>query len=165
MILGKKRRPKRASIIYTDEGRVRRHIIPLLGTRRVKDITAADVTRFMRDVASGKTKADQKTKKRGRSIVRGGIGTGTRTVGLLGAILTYARESGIIDVNAAHGIRKAADQKRTRRLSEDEYRLLGKLLKKASQDNQLATAAEMGKAIALTGCRRGEIINLIWPCG
>ena len=163
LILGKKRRPKKASTIYTDEGRIRRHIIPLLGTRRVKDITAADVTRFMRDVASGKTKADQKTKKRGRSIVRGGIGTGTRTVGLLGAILTYARESGIIDANPAHGIRKAADQKRTRRLSEDEYRLLGKLLKKASQDDQLATAAEMGKAIALTGCRRGEIINLIWP--
>jgi integrase len=163
LILGKKRRPKKASTIYTDEGRIRRHIIPLLGTRRVKDITAADVMRFMRDVASGKTKTDQKTRKRGRAIVRGGIGTGTRTVGLLGAILTYARENGIIDINPAHGIRKAADQKRTRRLSEDEYRLFGNLLRKAAQDDQLATAAQMARAIALTGCRRGEIINLIWP--
>jgi integrase len=163
LILGKKLRPKKASTLYTDEGRIRRHIIPLLGARRVKDITAADVTRFMRDVASGKTKVDQKTRKRGRSIVRGGIGTGTRTVGLLGAVLTYARENGIIDANPAHGIRKAADQKRTRRLSEDEYRLLGKLLRKAAVDDQLATAAEMAQAIALTGCRRGEIINLIWP--
>lgn len=163
LILGKKRRPKKASTIYTDEGRIRRHIIPLLGTRRVKDITAADVTRFMRDVASGKTKIDQKTRKRGRSIVRGGIGTGTRTVGLLGAILTYARENGIIDANPAHGIRKVADQKRTRRLSEEEYRLLGKLLRKAAVDDQLATAADIARAIALTGCRRGEIIGLIWP--
>lgn len=126
LILGKKRRPKKASTIYTDEGRIRRHIIPLLGTRRVKDLTSADVIRFMRDVASGKTKTDQKTKKRGQSIVRGGIGTGTRTVGMLGAILTYAREQGIIEANPAHGIRKPAYQKRTRRLSEDEYRLLGK---------------------------------------
>lgn len=163
LILGKKRRPKKASTIYTDEGRIRRHIIPLLGTRRVRDITTADVTRFMRDVASGKTKIDQKTRKRGRSIVRGGIGTGTRTVGLLGAILTYARENGIIDANPAHGIRKAADQKRTRRLSEDEYRFLGKLLRKAAVDDQLATAADIARAIALTGCRRGEIIGLIWP--
>jgi integrase len=163
LILGKKRRPKKASTIYTDEGRIRRHIIPLLGSRRVKDITAGDVTRFMRDVASGKTKTDQKTRKRGRAIVRGGIGTGTRTVGLLGAVLTYARENGIIETNPAHGIRKAADQKRTRRLSEDEYRLLGKLIRTAADDDQLATAAEMARAIALTGCRRGEIINLIWP--
>jgi integrase len=163
LILGKKRRPKKASTIYTDEGRIRRHIIPLLGSRRVKDITAGDVIRFMRDVASGKTKTDQKTRKRGRAIVRGGIGTGTRTVGLLGAVLTYARENGIIETNPAHGVRKAADQKRTRRLSEDEYRLLGKLIRKAADDDQLATAAEMAKTIALTGCRRGEIINLIWP--
>lgn len=163
LILGKKRRPKKASTIYTDEGRVKRHIIPLLGTRRVKDITSADVTRFMRDVGSGKTKANQKTRKHGRAIVRGGIGTGTRTVGLLGAIFTYARENGIIESNPAHGVRKAADQKRSRRLSEDEYRMLGQLLRKAAEDEQFATAAEMARAIALTGCRRGEIINLIWP--
>jgi len=163
LILGKKRRPKKLSTIYTDEGRIRRHIIPLLGTRRVKDLSAADVTRFMRDVASGKTKTNVKTCKHGRAIVRGGIGTGTRTLGLLGALLTYARENGVIETNPAHGIRKAADQKRTRRLSDDEYRLLGKLLRSAAEDNQLATAADVARAIALTGCRRGEILNLIWP--
>ena len=53
--------------------------------------------------ASGKTKTDQKTRKRGRAIVRGGIGTGTRTVGMLGAVLTYARENGIIETNPAPG--------------------------------------------------------------
>jgi integrase len=162
LILGKKRRPKKATTIYTDEGRINRHIIPLLGARRVKDLIAADITCFMRDVASGKTKATQKTRKHGRAIVRGGIGTGTRTVGLLGAILSYARENGIIERNPAHGIRKAADQKRNRRLAEDEYRLLGQLLHKAANHDQLATAAEMARTIALTGCRRGEIINLDW---
>lgn len=60
------------------------------------------------------------------------------------------------------GIRKAADKKRTRRLSEDEYRVLGELLRKAAQDDQLATAAGMARVIALTGCRRGEIMNLTW---
>ncbi|MBG6204690.1 integrase [Labrenzia sp. EL_13] len=162
LILGKKRRPKKDSTIYTDEGRIKRHIIPLLGTRRVKDLTSADITRFLRDVAAGRTKMTEKTKKYGRTIVRGGIGTGTRTLGLLGAILTYARENGIIETNPAHGIRKAADQKRNRRLSEDEYRLLGQLLRDAEQDNQLSTAVSMINALALTGCRRGEIINLDW---
>ncbi len=162
LILGKKRRPKKESTIYTDEGRIKRHIIPLLGTRRVKDLTSADITRFMRDVAVGRTKMTEKTKKYGRTIVRGGIGTGTRTLGLLGAILTYARENGIIETNPAHGIRKAADQKRNRRLSEDEYRLLGQLLRDADHNDQLSTAATMIRALALTGCQRGEIINLDW---
>ncbi len=162
LILGKKRRPKKASTIYTDEGRIKRHIVPLLGSRRVKDLTSADVTRFMRDVASGKTKASEKTRKRGRAIVRGGIGAGTRTVGLLGAILTYARENGVIEGNPVHGIRKAADNKKERRLSDDEYRLLGRLLQQAAQDDQLATAAEITRTLALTGCRRGEIMNLDW---
>lgn len=162
LILGKKQRPKKASTIYTDEGRIKRHIVPLLGTRRVKDLTSADVTQFMRDIASGKTKADVKTRRRGRAIVRGGMGTGRRTVGFLGALLTYAREAGIIESNPAHGIRKAADQKRTRRLSEDEYRLLGKLLATALADDQLQTSAKITRLLALTGCRRGEILNLTW---
>src|SRR3712207_8792691 len=76
-------------------------------------------TRYWRDWSSDVCSSDlQKTRKHGRAIVRGGIGTGTRTVGLLGAILTYARENGIIEANPAHGVRKAADQKRTRPLSE-----------------------------------------------
>ena len=162
LILGKGRRPKKASTLYTDAGRIQRHIVPLLGARKVKDISSADVTRFMRDVVTGKSAADVKTKKHGRAIVRGGTGTGTRTVGLLGSIFTYARENGWVDANPAHGIRKAADQKRDRRLSEDEYRLLGELLRQAEQAGQYATAVEMVRAIAMTGCRRGEIINLSW---
>jgi integrase len=162
LILGKKRRPKKESTIYTDEGRIRRHIIPLLGTRRVKDLATSDVVRFMRDVASGKSKADVKTKARGRAIVRGGIGTGTRTVGLLGALLTYARENGIIESNPVHGVKKASYARRTRRLSEDEYRLLGTIVRRAAADTQLRMAAEMVRTLALTGCRRGEVINLLW---
>jgi len=49
----------------------------------------------MRDVATGKTKVDVKTKKHGYAIVDGGPGTATRTVGLLGGILTFAISEGI----------------------------------------------------------------------
>ncbi|EAV43510.1 hypothetical protein SIAM614_02496 [Stappia aggregata IAM 12614] len=47
LILGKKCRPKNESTIYTDEGRIKRQFVPLLGTRWVKDLTSADITRFM----------------------------------------------------------------------------------------------------------------------
>ena len=162
LILGKGRRPKKASTLVIDKSRIQRHIIPLLGTRRVKDVTSADVTRFLREVTSGKTKVDVKTKPRGRAIVRGGAGTGTRAVGLLGGIFTYAIENGIVEKNPAHGVRKVADQVKNRRLTEQEYRLLGEIICGAAKDEQLMTAIAMVRALALTGCRRGEIINLKW---
>lgn len=58
LIPGRKQRLEKASTIYTDERRMKHHIVPLLGTPRGKDLTNADVTQFMRDIASGKMKAD-----------------------------------------------------------------------------------------------------------
>jgi integrase len=162
LIQGKRRRPKKASTLVTDKSRIERHIIPLLGTRRVKDVTSAEITRFLRDVASGKTKLDVKTKRRGRAIVRGGLGTASRAVGLLGGIFTYAVQLGIIDKNPVHGVRKFADQKKNRRLTEGEYRLLGELIRRAAEKEQYQTAVDMIRTIACTGCRRGEIVSLKW---
>jgi hypothetical protein len=67
-ILGKGNRPKKASSLYVDRGRINRHILPLLGSKRVPDLKGADINRFMADVASGKTSTVQKTRnKRGRA--------------------------------------------------------------------------------------------------
>jgi integrase len=162
LIQGKGRRPKKASTLVCDKSRINRHIVPLLGTRRVRDVTSSEVTQFLRDVARGKTKLDVKTKRRGRSIVRGGIGAATRTVSLLGGIFTYALQLGIIDRNPVHGVRKFADQKKSRRLSEGEYRLLGEILRKAVEKEQHQTPVDMIRAIACTGCRLGEIVTLKW---
>lgn len=162
LVLGKGRRPKKASTILIDKSRISRHIIPLLGTRRIKDITPSDINRFIRDVISGKTKADIKTKARGRAIVRGGAGTAARAVGLFGGILTYAIEHGIIERNPVHGVRKPADRVKTRRLSEQDYRTLGKILNSAAIDDRFQSAVPIIRLLALTGCRRGEGINLKW---
>ncbi|MBB4302131.1 hypothetical protein GGD81_001155 [Rhodobium orientis] len=163
LILGKRGRPKKATTIITDVGRIKRHIIPLLGARKVRDLTKADITQAMKDVMAGKTRMSEKTGKlRGRSIVRGGAGTAARTVSLLGGILSYAIELGVIDQNPAHGIRKPKDNINTRRLSEDEYRTLGEILRKIEEDGQYVVAAGMIRVLALTGCRRGEVINMGW---
>lgn len=115
LILGKGGRPKKPTTIVTDTGRIERHIIPLIGARRVKDLTKADINKVLKDIMAGKTRVAVKTKKlRGKAIVRGGAGTATRTVGLLGGILTYAVDAGIIEVNPAHGIKKPKDNVRNR---------------------------------------------------
>lgn len=96
LILGKGGRPKKASTIVTYTGRIERHIVPLIGTRRVKDLTKTDINKVLNDIMAGKTPVSMKTKKlRGKAIVRGGAGTATRTVGLLGGILTYAVEAAL----------------------------------------------------------------------
>ncbi len=161
-ILGKGGRPKKASTKITDLGRINRHIIPLLGRKRVTHVTKADVTAMMKDIMAGKTRTNEKTKKlRGKSIVRGGLGAASRTVGLLGGIFSYARdELGIIEINPAHGVRKPKDAVRKRRLNEEEYRTLGRILAKAAEDERYARTVDIIRLLAMSGCRRGEIIEV-----
>ena len=163
LILGKGGRPKKPSTIYTDLGRMNCHILPLVGNRRVKDFTRADANRLLKVVMAGQTRVTRKTRKlRGKSIVRGGAGTASRTIGLLGGIMTYAIEAGIIETNPVHGIKKPKDNVRQRRLSESEYRTLGQMLAEAERIDSYSTFAMVVRQIALTGCRRSEIIALKW---
>jgi integrase len=163
LILGKGGRPKKPTTIVTDTGRIHRHIIPLIGTRRVKDLVKADVNKVLKDIMAGKTRVSVKTKKlRGKAIVRGGAGTATRTVGLFCGILTYAVEAGIIEINPAHGIRKPKDNVRNRRLTEAEYRTLGDILRNAARNEKYRMTVDIIRQIALTGCRRTEMITLRW---
>ncbi len=163
-ILGKGGRPKKATTKVTDLGRINRHIIPLIGRTQVTHLTKADVTAMMKDIMAGKTRLSEKTGNlRGRSVVRGGHGAASRTVGLLGGILTYARdELGIIEINPAHGVRKPKDAVKTRRLNEGEYRALGRILNEAALDDRYTRTTEIVRLLALTGCRRSEIIGVRW---
>ncbi|GHD07734.1 tyrosine-type recombinase/integrase [Tianweitania populi] len=161
LVLGKGRKPKKATTLYIDRGRIEGHIKPLLGKKLVIDLTRADVTRFIRDVSSGKTAKVAKTDRlRGKSVVEGGAGTAARTAGLLGGILTFAVSEGVIPANPVHGVARPADGSRDRRLTADEFRALGKALDASDDEPWQVTAAIW--LLALTGCRRGEIASLRW---
>lgn len=161
LIFGKRGKPKKASTLYVDRGRANRHIIPLIGNKAVQELTTADAVRMMRDVTTGKTATDEKTGKlRGRSIVTGGAGTGSQSVTLLSAILTYAVSEGIIPFNPARGIQKPAVGKRSRRLNHAEYRALGKVL--ATADDETWQGVVGTKLFMLTGFRLSEIAGLMW---
>lgn len=177
-VLTRSGKPKKASTASTDKGRIDAHIKPLLGRHLVAALTQQDVRRFMNDVADGKTAKREKTgKKRGLSNVRGGRGGASRTVGLLGAILTFAIEKGVRKDNPVRGVRKFADGKRERRLSDAEYAALGKALAKAAerpapkphsrpdgeQRGMWEPALACIRFLALTGWRSGEAVRLKWP--
>jgi integrase len=162
LILGKGKRPKKGSTLYIDRGRIERHILPLLGSRRVRDLTTPDILRFMRDVTTGKTADDVKTGFRGRAIIEGGAGTASRTVGLLGGILSFAVSEGVIASNPVRGVKRPADNRREIRLTAEQYRALGKTVAAADVGGENPSAILAIRLLALTGCRRGEIERLQW---
>ncbi len=163
LILGKGGRPKKVSTLATDRGRIKRHILPLLGKKKVKDLTATDVTRFLRSVAVGETAGRAKTEKlRGVAIVEGGRGTATRTTGLLGGILSFALSEGIIERNPVHGVKRPADGRRLVRLDAAEYGRFGRALMAIEEAGASWQAVACLWLLALTGCRRGEIQKLKW---
>jgi integrase len=161
-VLTRRREAKRPSTILTDRGRIERHIKPLLGTMAVPAVTRTDVEAFMHDVAEGKTAARTKTKKlRGLAVVRGGKGTASRTVGLLGSIFTYAVRHHMRLENPVRGVERFADQQRLRRLSNAEYAAIGAALRKAARDREIwPPAIALTRFLLLTGWRRGEGVGL-----
>jgi len=186
LILGKRKRPKKASTVSIDRGRIARHIKPLLGNIRVVELKRDDVERFMRDVAKGKSAADVRpqqrketnghkgnkaaaagkivysdtVKTRGRAIITGGRGTATRTIGLLGSILSFAVSEGVCAVNVAHGIKTFGHGRRRMVLAPEQYRALGVAIEVAAARPDDAKAAAILRLIALTGLRRGEAVAL-----
>jgi integrase len=160
-LVARRRSPKKASTLATDRGRIERHIKPLLGRRAVASVTRSDIEAFMYDVASGKTAGKTKTKAHGLARVRGGKGTASRTLGLLGAIFAYAVRHRIRQDNPVHGIVRFADGKRERRLNDDEYKALGKALRKA-EESVWPAAIAAARFLTLTGWRTGEVIGLRW---
>lgn len=188
-VISKRGAPKKASTLVSDRGRIARHIKPLLGKKLARDVTKSDVERFLRDVAGGKTAVDVKTKKRGRAIVKGGRGTATRTVRLLGGIFSYAIRTGMCAQNPTHGVAKFADGQGARFLSTAELERLGaalreaetvgiawntkpeapgaKHLPKTDADRRTVIGPHATAAIRLlilTGCRLREVLDLQWSC-
>ena len=162
-VLTRRRAAKKASTLATDKGRINGHIRPLLGAVSVRAVTREDVETFMHSVAAGKTSKTTKTaNKGGLSIVRGGTGTASRTVGLLGAIFTYAVRHRLRADNPVHGVLRPADGRRERRLSETEYRAFGAALAAATQARIWPPAIAAARFLALTGWRSGEAIALRW---
>lgn len=169
LVLGRKGSGKKASTIYIDRGRIERHIKPLLGKHKVRDVRQPDIENLKNAVALGKTAADVRTVKYGRAIVRGGKGTATRMLGLLGSVFQWAVNNGHADFNPVRGVRRFADKQRGALLADHQYRALGAALdelaaKRTPSDQPAHHRYGLAciRFIALTGLRRGEAINLRW---
>jgi integrase len=152
----------KASTVATDRRILERHVKPLLGRRKVKSVTRADIERTRRDVAEGKTAKDEKLGFRRRSIVRGGKAVANRMVDTLASMFEFARSDGLRDDNPARGIEDYKLAKRERFLTTAEMATLGDELVAAAQRGDNPSAIAALRLLLLTGCRKNEILTLKW---
>jgi integrase len=150
------------STVRNHESRIRCHIKPLLGTRRVRDIGRGDIERFQQAVADGRTAHDLRTGPRGRSIVTGGKGAARLTMMLLSAIFSFAISRGLRQDNPCVGVARFKPGRFERFLSAVELVRLGQALSAALEAGANPTAIAAIRLLAITGMRRGEALRLRW---
>ncbi|MGH7119135.1 MAG: tyrosine-type recombinase/integrase [Acetobacteraceae bacterium] len=155
---------KKSLTLRSDRTRIERHLKPLLGAKRIDAIARLDVERMQRDVVAGKTAVQEpgKGERRPGAIVRGGKGVAAQCVALVSAIMTFAVERGLLEANAARGVKKAPIRKMERFLSDAEIARLAEALDaETTRTNDPYPAAAI-KLLLFTGCRRSEVTTLRW---
>ena len=140
LILGRKGNPKKPGTVALDKYRMP-HLVAHFGSRVVRHIDRADCVRCLEKLIAGKHGA-------------------ARTYGLLGGVLSYAVAQGYIEANPAHGVKKPADRRREFRLDAEGYRVLGKSLEAAEERVEVWQAVTAIWLLALTGCRKSEVLKL-----
>jgi integrase len=139
-----KKKPRSAA---EDERLLNRHVIPKLGTRKVVDITTADIAKLVNGLAGTPVIAN-----RVRALVSKMMSLATR----------WGIRSGDV-ANPAKAVEKFPEQRHERYLTVGELQALGRALTAAEKQ---ATLPWQGIAairlLLLSGCRCGEILALRW---
>lgn len=157
-ILGRNRRAIKASTLKMDRSRIETHIKPLLGARLVSGLTLRDIEGMQADIAAGKSARGRKAGRGGKST--GGSGVASRTVGTLRGLLGHAARLNIVGKNPAEGVRQLAVERRQRRLSEDELRHFGQVMRNLAAEGEHPTGLAAIRLMLLSGFRRMEVLGL-----
>jgi len=155
---------KKHSTLKADRGRIEHHLRPLLGKLRADRIVRADVEQMRNAVTAGKTaeRIESGDKRRSGSMATGGKGVAAQCVALVGALFAFAVERALCADNPARGVKKAPVRKVERFLSGAEIARLAEALDAEAQRSGNPYPSAAIKLLLLTGCRRGEIVDLRW---
>ena len=157
-LIGRNRRPIKASSLSGDRSRIALHIKPLIGNRVVSQLKLADIERLQGDIAAGRTARARKIGRGGQTA--GGIGVAARAISTLRSLLNHARRLGLIEVSPATGVRIMAPQKLKRYLSAGEIRHLGKVMTQMEREGEHPTGLAAIRVMLLTGFRRMEVLAM-----
>jgi integrase len=147
----------------TGKGQIERHLKPLLGRRLLDKLGPDDIRRTFASIRDGRTAVRVKTGPRGLARVTGGEGAARYACRLLRAAIRWAIEEKHTNHDPTAGVEFGADGEREAVLDIAQYERLFAALADMEGDSRLRPAvADALRVIALTGARRGEIIQLRW---
>lgn len=143
--------------------RLRHHAVPILGRKRVSEVTVDDINDFIRRVSKAETaKNAAGPRRRGRIKVRGGEGAARKVAADLSLVFGYAVEKGILTANPVSAARKPRPGKRYDFLSEDEFAAMAEALTALEAEGVNPVGVAVLRLFLLTGARPSEIEQLRW---
>ena len=125
---------------------VARHILPAFGRRPALAVSHREVTEFHHSLSATPVMANQ-------------------AVDTLSRIYNLAEDRGDIPEmsNPCRLVAKNRERRRERFLTDEEFRRLGRVLDEAESCKGVSVHAVAAiRLLLLTGCRKGEILNLRW---
>ncbi len=130
---------------YVERRGIEKHILPLWKRRRLDEITRTDVERLHRRMKGTPSEANH-------------------TLGRVHALYNWARARDLYDGdNPARHVRRYPEKPRERYLTTGEYDRLARVLADLEGERpHWRVAVEAIRMLALTGCRRNEILGLRW---
>jgi integrase len=123
------------------------HILPVFGDKQMDKITRAELTRWF-----DKLSFTQPV-------------TANKSLNIIGQVFNFAITQGVMERNPARDIRRNKEQKRTRFLSHQEVEHLFATMNayvEADPSPSHYQQRDIVHLLLLTGCRKGEILNLRW---
>ena len=123
-----------------------KHVLPALGGMGLQEVGGAEVTELHHGLRDTPVLAN-------------------RAVHLLSRMYTLAEAWELVPPgrNPCKALRRYRTQPRERFLAPGEYRRLGRALRQAETEDEIwPPAVAAVRLLVLTGCRRGEILNLRW---
>ncbi len=126
----------------TDVFMLNRRILPVLGKKKLRDVTRHDAVQLLNSVAAVRSQT-----------------TANRHFTCLARLLSLAHQWDFVPANVARGVKKFREQQRKERfLSPEEIRKLDAALR--AQKNAVSAGAV--RLLLWTGMRRGEATGLLW---
>jgi integrase len=147
------------STLAMDRSRIEVHVKPLIGSRGVAALTGEDLERLQNDIVAGRSAKPRREQGRG-GVARGGKGAASRTLGMLGTVLEFARRKKIIVTNPSREVEKLPDGRQTRFLAIDEIARLGAALRSLEAGGASPAGLAAIRFLLLSGCRRMEALAL-----
>ncbi|MFN0194094.1 MAG: tyrosine-type recombinase/integrase [Aestuariivirga sp.] len=154
---------KKPSSCKTDKSNIEHHVLPLLGKKKVAEVSRRDIEYLKSAIRDGKTASTLKAKRRGRSIVKGGPGVANRVVALMSKMMSCAVRWELRTDNPVLGTERYPERRKDRFLDAPEIARLLEVLRQAEQEEtETPDVIACFLLLLFTGLRCGEILNLEW---